>query len=90
FSVLGHNLQIVGIQLLSERPRVRIAPGTPKTALCGGLFRPFRRDENAVRIGGSSRLLGAASLSFKSKAAPYRAGDARKSPNLGLFSFPKS
>ena len=32
FSVLEHNLQIVRIQLLSERPRVQIAPGTPKNA----------------------------------------------------------
>ena len=53
------NHEIVKIAIFSQSHPQRVA-------FCG----PLRRDENAVRIGGSSRLLGAASLSFKSKAAP--------------------
>jgi hypothetical protein len=54
----------------------------------GGFLCPFRRNENAVRLRGFSRVAGAVSLSFQSETAPYRAGDAKKALNhcvLGLF-----
>ena len=40
--------------LLSERPRVRIAPGAPKATLYGWLFVSLSSDENAVRIHGAA------------------------------------
>ena len=68
------NHEIVKIAIFSQSHPQRVA-------FCG----PLRRDENAVRIRGNSRVAGVASLSYQSEAAPYRAGDAKDRPVGGLF-----